>query len=143
MSKQKHTWTKRGVIGAVGVGIIGVSGTLATGRGSTEWLFSSSSATQSELPIEIVSVVTDPPGRAIKSFEILIENTSSDKDLTVDVLVEIESEDEPDDGWPLIEEVEIEASSQIVLTESFDETYGSVEDGDLLVSIEQSSLESE
>ena len=57
------------------------------------------------------------------------------------MLVEIDGEDEPEDGWPLGEEIEFEEGEETVPSVTFEETYGGVDDGDLLVTIEETGLE--
>lgn len=145
-AEDKKKWTRRSVIGAGTVGVIGGAGvvTAANQTETFEWLFTIFGAANEDVPVTVLQVSTFPPGRGVKEVEILAE---AEEDITVDVLVEIEGEREPSDGWPILEDVEFdgfgEDGEQKILEVEFDETYGNVQDNELLITIEETGLEAE
>ena len=139
--EQNNRWSRRGVIGAVVVGIFGGVGvvTAASQTESVEWLFTIFGAQRGDAPVSVQQISTSPPGRFVREADILLE---AERETTVDMLVEIDGEEEPEDGWPLVEGIEFTGEGeQQVQSVTFEETYGDVDDGDLLVTIEETGLE--
>jgi len=137
----ENTWTRRSVIGAGTIGVIGGAGvvTAASQTESAEWLFTIFGAQRADAPVFVVQISTSPPGRSVREADILLE---AEREATVDMLVEIDGEDEPQDGWPIVEDIVFaEEGEQQVESVTFDETYGNVDDSDLLVTIEETGLE--
>ena len=139
--EQNNRLSRRAVIGGVVVGIFGSAGVVtgATKTESAEWLFTIFGAQRGDAPVFVQQISTSPPGRFVREADILLE---AERETTVDMLVEIDGEDEPQDGWPIVEGIEFsEEGEQQVQSVTFDETYGGVDDGDLLVTIEETGLE--
>ena len=140
--EQNNKWSRRGVISAVVVAIFGGAGvaTAASQDEGAEWLFTTFGAERADAPVFVQQISTTPPGRSVEEVEILLE--AEEEEATVDMLVEIDGEDEPEDGWPVVEGIEFDdAGDQQVQLVEFGETYGSVDDGDLLVTIEETVSE--
>ena len=140
--KNKKKWSRRAVIGTGVVGIFGGAGvvTATSQTESAEWLFTIFDAQRGDAPVFVQQISTTPPGRSVEAVEILLE--AEEEEATVDMLVEIDGEEEPEDGWPVVKGIEFDdAGDQQVQSVEFGETYGGVDDGDLLVTIEETGLE--
>ena len=141
-SSDKRKWSRRAVLG-VGAGafLSGIGAAAASDpTDAADWLFSIFGAANEDVPVTVLQVSTFPPGRDVEEVEILAE---AEEEITVDVLVEIEGEDEPSDGWPILEGVDVDEGEQKVVEVEFDETYGNVQDNELLITIEETGLEAE
>ena len=135
---KKKKWSRRAVIGTGVVGIFGGAGvvTAASQTESAEWLFTIFDAQRGDAPVSVQQISTSPAGRAVKEVDIVLE---AERETTVDMLVEIDGEEEPEDGWPTVEGIEFdeEGGGEQVHSVEFEKTYGSVDDGELLVAIEE------
>ena len=138
--EQNNKWSRRGLIRAGVVGIFGGAGvvTASSQTESAEWLFTIFGAQRGDAPVFVQQISTSPPGRSVKEADILLE---AEREATVDMLVNIDGEDEPEDGWPLVEGIEFDEGEEKVQSVTFGETYGGVDDGDLLVTIEETVSE--
>ena len=134
--EQNNKWSRRGAIGAVVVAIFGGAGvaTAASQNESSEWLFTTFGAERGDAPVSVQQISTSPAGRAVKEVDIVLE---AERETTVDMLVEIDGEEEPEDGWPTVEGIEFDEDEEQVESVTFEKTYGNVDDGDLLVTIEE------
>jgi len=137
-SENDKKWSRRGVIAVGSIGLFAGAGavTAASQTEGFDWVFSIFGAEQTDVPVEIENFSTSPPGRSVKS---LTFDLVAQEDITVDVLVEIDGEDEPTGGWPLEEDIQIDESERETITINFDETYGGVDDGEILIAVEESS----
>ena len=133
---KKKKWSRRAVIGTGVVGIFGGAGvaTAASQTESAEWLFTIFDAQRGDAPVSVQQISTSPAGRAVKEVDIVLE---AERETTVDMLVEIDGEEEPEDGWPTVEGIEFDEDEEQVESVTFEKTYGNVDDGDLLVTIEE------
>lgn len=136
----ENKWSRRSVIGAGIIGVLGGAGAVAAASQteSATWLFTIFGAERGDAPVSVEQISTFPPGRTVRDVELLL---TAERVTTVDVMVEIDSEDEPDDGWPINEGLEFAEDEQKVIELSFDETYSNVDDNDLLITIEETGLE--
>lgn len=138
----ENKWTRRGVLVISGGAFLGGVGTTAAlnPTETADWVFTIFGATRTDAPVTIRQVSTFPPGRAVREVELLLE---AEEDVTIDVLVEIDGEDEPDDGWPILEGEAFDEGEERVLEVEFDETYGGVQDDELLITVEETGLDEE
>ena len=123
---------RRTLVGGAAVALLGGVGlsAAATSSETVEWFFTTVGAERKDARVTVLQVSTSPAGRAVESGEILIEGEA---DVTVDILVTVEGESVED----TIEGVEVLEGEEKVVSFSFGEAVGNVDDGDLQIAIEE------